>query len=304
MNKFSIAYFGSSDFSADFLEKLLTDQSINRLVTVKFVVTQPDRPVGRKQVKTPTPVKTVAQKYGLEIFEIIPPSAGSRFGGKNLDLYLLYAYGAIIPKDLLTLPKYGFWCLHPSLLPKYRGTSPMATALINDDRETGVTIIKMDEKIDHGPIIAQEEYKILPTDKRPDLEIKLTDLAFEMFKKTVFIKDSLQIRPQNHAVATYSKKLTKQDGFIEFEELKKALNNVTMKQYNNETIYNLFRGLYPWPGIWTVLPNGKRLKITNLTTCLPAGKVKQFNNLTIESVQLEGKKEVDFETFKKAYKIF
>jgi len=305
MNKFSIAYFGSSDFSADFLEKLLTDQSINRLVTVKFVVTQPDQPVGRKQILTPTPVKIVAKKHNVKYFKI-----GDLLGQldqleiRNLDLCLLYAYGAIIPKDLLTLPKYGFWCLHPSLLPKYRGTSPMATALINDDRETGVTIIKMDEKIDHGPIIAQEEYKILPTDKRPDLEIKLTDLAFEMFKKTVFIKDSLQIRPQNHAVATYSKKLTKQDGFIEFEELKKALNNVTMKQYNNETIYNLFRGLYPWPGIWTVLPNGKRLKITNLTTCLPAGKVKQFNNLTIESVQLEGKKEVDFETFKKAYKIF
>ncbi len=302
MKKITLAYFGSPDFSANFLEKLLTDQSINRLITVKFVVTQPDRPVGRKQVKTPTPVKTVAQKYGLEIFEIIPPAAGSRFGGKNLDLCLLYAYGAIIPKDLLTLSKYGFWCLHPSLLPKYRGTSPMATVLINGDKQTGVTIIKMDEKIDHGPIIAQEKYTILSTDKRPDLEKKLTNLGFDLFKKTVFNKDSLQIRPQNHAIATYSKKLIKQDGFLEFKNFIPPLAGSN----SPEKLFNLFRGLYPWPGLWTLLRPDfigasegqalKRLKITDM----------DFINgkLVIKKVQLEGKKEVDFETFKKAYQIF
>jgi methionyl-tRNA formyltransferase len=347
MKKLSIAYFGSPDFSARFLEKLLTDQSINRLIEVKLVVTQPDQPVGRKQILTPTPVKATANEYKIPVFEVGNWKIGMEVGQEdrskkldkknptsnfqlpnslpnlssifqNLDLALVYAFGSIIPKQMLNKPKYGFWNIHPSLLPKYRGTSPMATALINGDKETGVTIIKMDEKIDHGPIIAQQSLTIEKTDKRPDLEKKLTDLAFEMFKKILSDEDTgfsnfsflekarieSRLIKQNEQRATYTKKLSKNDGFIEFEELKKALNNVTMKEYNNETIYNLFRGLYPWPGLWTMIKpiqlrqlyEAKRLKITyvNLVN----------NKLVIKKVQLEGKKEVNFETFKKAYKIF
>jgi len=310
MNKIKIAYFGSSYFSASFLEKLITDVSINQLIETKLVVTQPDRKVGRKQILTPTPVKQIAKKYQILVFENLESriqNSESKILNsklKEVDIALLYAFSAIIPCQLLNLPKYGFWCIHPSLLPKYRGTSPMAAALINDDRETGVTIFKMDEKIDHGPIICQEKCQILPTDKRPDLETKLTDLALEMFKKIVNVITPLI--PQQHELATYTKKLTKADGFIPFENLKKALNNITIKQYNNIAIYNLYRGLYPWPGLWTTIrvnplkirenPIYKRLKITDL----------QYQNgkLTILRVQLEGKKEVDFETFNKAYKIF
>ena len=187
MNKLTISYFGSSDFSADFLEKLVSDISLKQNVEIKFVVTQPDRPVGRKQILTPTPVKSVAKKYDLEVVEIDNLKLIKNFKLKisNLDFCLLYAYGSIIPEELLVLPKYGFWCLHPSLLPKYRGTSPMATALINGDKKTGMTIIKMDSQIDHGPIIAQESLTIEKDYKRPDLEEKLTDLGFEMFKKII-----------------------------------------------------------------------------------------------------------------------
>lgn len=343
MKYFNIAYFGSSDFSADFLEKLVTDTSIKRLIEVKFVVTQPDRKVGRKQILTPTLVKTVAQRYEIKVkFQILNLKSqinnksqiknpkrlefgnSDLFGAwdleldalKNIDFALVYAYGAIIPKDLLALPKYGFWCIHPSLLPKYRGASPMATALINGDKTTGVTIIKMDEKIDHGPIIAQEKYEILATDKRPDLEVKLTDLAFEMFKKligedakffatwevrsgasTPLELKNFGIEPlieQNHQQVTYTKKLKKEDGFIPFENWKLEIEN------SPEKIFNLFRGLYPWPGLWTILPNGKRLKITDMKLY----NFKNFITLKLLSVQLEGKKEVDFETFNKAYKVF
>ena len=196
MKKVGLVYFGSSYFSAIFLEKLLTDSVITQLIEIKFVVTQPDRKVGRKQILTPTPVKEVANRYKIPVFEVgsRKREAGQENGSKkleknltskfqNLDLALVFAYANLIPKELLALPKYGFWCVHPSLLPKYRGTSPMATALINGDETTGVTIFKMDEEIDHGPIIAQEKYTIKETDKRPDLEVKLTDLAFKMFKK-------------------------------------------------------------------------------------------------------------------------
>lgn len=297
--KLKLAYFGSPDFSARFLEKILTDNDLKKLISVEFVVTQPDKPAGRKQILTPTPVKQSAKKHSLEFFEIENLKTEDSLKIENLklkiktsDLCLVYAYSLIISKDLLDLPKYGFWCIHPSLLPKYRGTSPIATALINGEKETGVTIFKMDEKIDHGPIIAQEKIEILPQDMRPDLEKKLTDLAFNLFKKTILVKDSLCFQPQKYNLATYSKLLKKQDGFIDFENLKLKIKN------SPEELYNLFRGLYPWPGIWTILPNGKRLKITGMN----------FNHqnsiLNITYVQLEGKKQVDFNTFNKAYKVF
>ncbi len=328
MDKFKIVYFGSPDFAADFLEKLITDTTINKLIEVKLVVTQPDQKVGRKQILTPTPVKLVAKKYlmskDIKFFSLsglgVPAVIKNLYIElKDIDLVLVYAYGALIPKKILSLPKYGFWNIHPSLLPKYRGPSPIATPLINGDKTTGVTIIKMDEEIDHGPIIAQETYTIKSSDYRPDLETKLTNLAFEMFK--IIIKMGVEglgiptarsrgilseastdgkrhetgpifkLTEQNHKEATYTKKLEKSGGFISFENLKLKIEN------SPEKLFNLFRGLYPWPGIWTILPNGKRLKITKIT-------MKQFNNLTIDAVQLEGKTEVDFKTFNKAYKIF
>jgi methionyl-tRNA formyltransferase len=338
----TFAYFGSPDFSARFLEQLLTDKETKRLIEVKLVVTQPDKPVGRKQILTPTPVKLIAEKHKIKIkykitnpkFQIpnniqIPNSKlhlefGAwclEFGDLNgIDFALVYAYNQIIPKDYLSLPRYGFWCIHPSLLPKYRGPSPIATALINGDKETGVSIFKMDEKIDHGPIIAQEKTSITPTDLRPDLERKLTDLAFVMFKKILLKsedtffetiargshrgvaveKNGIELlKEQNHKQATYTKKLKKEDGFISFENLKLKIEN------SPEKLFNLFRGLYPWPGLWTILPNGKRLKITGLQLQPTTYSLQPTHyKLQPTKVQLEGKKEVDFATFNRAYKVF
>ena len=189
----------------------------------------------------------------------------------------------------------------------------------------------MDEEINHGPIIAQESLTIDQDDKRPDLEKKLTDLAFEMIKKIIktgveglgiptarsrgILSEAstdgkrhetgpvFRLIEQNHKEATYTKKLSKQDGFIEFNKLKKLFHLTTSHQ-SLVTLSNLFRGLFPWPGIWTTikpiqpgrLDEAKRLKITDL----------EFVNkkLIIKKVQLEGKNEVDFETFNKAYKVF
>jgi len=308
MKKLTIAYFGSPDFSADFLEKLITDITINQLIEVKLVVTQPDQKVGRKQILTPTPVKLVAKKYlrseDTKFFSLLGlgvPTVIKNFGIelKNIDLALVYAYGDLIPKKILSLPKYGFWNIHPSLLPKYRGSSPISTPLINGDKITGVTIIKMDEEIDHGPIIAQETYTIKSSDYRPDLEKKLTDLGFQMFKKLInelrITNYELKIKEQNHKEVTFTNRLSKNDGFIEFGELK-SLIQLTTNHQSLVTFYNLFRGLYPWPGLWTILPNDKRLKITQL-------KIEN-EKLIIEKVQLESKSEVDFLTFNKAYNIF
>jgi methionyl-tRNA formyltransferase len=299
MKKIKLVYFGSPDFSANFLEKILLDKNLP--IEVKLIVTQPDSPVGRKQILTPTPVKTIALKYDLEVLEIKNLDSNKNLKLKiiNSDLALVYAFGEIIPKEILNVPKYRFWNIHPSLLPKYRGSSPIASPLINGDTTTGVTVIKMDEQIDHGPIIAQESLTIDQDDKRPDLERKLTDLAYILFKKTVTQLtgsrvNELKTKEQDHILATYTKKLKKSDGLIPFEKLKTIIQKPTL--HSSLLTFNLFRGLYPWPGIWTILPNGKRLKIIDLK--LINGK------LIIKRVQMEGKNEVDFETFNKAYRMF
>lgn len=296
MKKLSIAYFGTPYFSALFLEKLLNDPLLP--IEVKLVVTQPDKPVGRKQIMTKSPVKIIAEKFKIPIsnFQINSKFQISNF--KKIDLALIFAYGHLIPKDMLTLPKFGFWCIHPSLLPKYRGPSPIAYPLMFGDEKTGVTLIQLDEKIDHGPIIAQEEMTIDPNDRRPDLEIKLTDLAFDLFKKTIntLIRNPLMmntLNEQDHKNASFTKMLKKKDGFVAIENLNSPAGG------SPEIIFNLFRGLYPWPGIWTMVKikgQEKRLKITDVEY--------KDSLLILKKVQLEGKKEVDFATFNKAYKIF
>jgi len=341
MNKLKIVYFGTPDFSARFLEKLITDTLINQLIKVKLVVTQPDKPVGRKQILTETAVKQVAEKYQISNIKYQKEIRNLKLEIRNFDLALLFAFGQIIPKELLDLPKYGFLNIHPSLLPKYRGASPIAYPLILGDKKTGVTIIEMDEKLDHGPIITQEELRISPTNRRPDLETKLTDLAFAMFKKLIYKmygqpsglslptpinSNQFQLTAQADQHATYTRLLKKSDGFVPLSTLKKALNNepLTFKELpkilqeienwklvpsevegleirnSPKIIYNYFRGLYPWPGIWTILPNGKRLKITDMKL----SNFKNFPTLKLEKVQLEGKKEVEFSIFNKAYKMF
>ena len=299
-------------------------------VKVKVIVTQEDKKVGRKQILTPTPVKKIAQRHNLPIVTLshgftVNNETMKQFS--NVDLSLLFAYGEIIPENLLKAPKHGFWNVHPSLLPKYRGPAPVAAPLIIGDRETGVTLIKMDEKLDHGPIIAQEKLEILPKEKRPELTMRLVDLGYEMFNKTItqLIRhsgkrsasrnskgswihsassgqasqdDVISFKEQDHSRATYTQLLTKKDGYIEFENLKLKIENSPNK------LFNQFRGLYPWPGIWTLVkfqvPSSKfqekRLKITDMD--LIDGK------LIIKKVQLEGKNEVDFETFKRAYRLF
>lgn len=322
--KLKIAYFGTPNCSMRLLETLLRDKDIP--VEVTLVVTQPDKPVGRKQILTPSPVKEMARQHNIDLYDdSISQLLISNYALlQKHDLALLYAYGDIIPNDLLKAPKYGFWNLHPSLLPRYRGASPIAYPLILGDNETGVTLIQMDQELDHGPIIAQKKCEILPTDKRPDLEAKLTDLGYELFKKTISNGKFAQVsnRAQDEQLATYTRRLTKQDGFLPLSLVKKTLRGESIDSDKlppilNEylakypicnfqfSIFNFYRGLWPWPGIWTLLHQDfagqakidqhKRLKITDLEM--------QDNKITIKKVQLEGKKEVTFEELKKRYKV-
>jgi len=338
--KRKIAYFGTPYFSARFLEKLLTDASIKHLIEIKFVVTQPDKPVGRKQILTKSPVKLVAERFNIPVIDSLrsleqyypssPAKGGINSVGKNLkniDLALIYYYGQIIPKKILMIPKFGFWNIHFSLLPKLRGTTPATFSLVLGDKKTAVSLVQTDKKLDHGDLIAQREVKINPYEKRIELEERLHNISYKMFAEQInnLTNNRIRLTPQDHTQATYTRFPVKNDGFIPLATLKKALKNEPLnsgelpnitQEYltkyklpilqrptsistSSSIIFNLFRGLFPWPGLWTIVDvkgQKKRLKIIDLT----------INNqqLTINSVQLEGKNEVDFETFNKAYSIF
>lgn len=339
--KLKLAYFGTPDFSANFLEKILTDKELP--IEVKLVVTQPDKPVGKKQIMTASPVKVMAQKYDIKIYNGHNRSLPDLLTNQKIDLCFLFAYGEIIPQELLHIPRLGFWNIHLSLLPKYRGASPVIYPLIMGDQETGITIIKMDELLDHGSIVVQKKTTILAKEKRDELTFRLSKLSFDVFKKEIKKLEEIKPREQNHKDATYTRRLEKNDGFIPFATLKKALNNEPLvfeelpkiiKEYLNKhpslfgnsakIIFNFFRGLFPWPGLWTKIKinnQEKRLKIVDLDFVhkrsrrildLPADTTYQviqagqagMQMLTIKKVQLEGKKEVDFATFNKAYRLF
>ncbi|NTU46033.1 methionyl-tRNA formyltransferase [Candidatus Roizmanbacteria bacterium] len=331
----SLAFFGTPTIAATVLESLLNDDSFS----VDLVVTQPDKPVGRKQFVQPSPVKTTALKFHLPVIDQPLKTISSLFlKEQNIDLAVLFAYGSIIPPTLLDQPKYGFWNIHPSRLPQYRGASPIAYPILMGDQTTAVSLMKMDALLDHGHIISQKEVVIPSVATRDEMETLLSLEAIPLLKQALhdLIATPLfesQFTPQDHSQATYTRMLEKNDGFIPFESLNMIMQNeaslplvgnretdITLfpaihyfLQKNNQlssfplvgnrpdsrTLFNYYRALTPWPGIWTkIMINGieKRLKLTKLS--LNQGKI------LIDRVQLEGKNEVDFETFQKAYQVF
>ncbi|MEK7070621.1 MAG: methionyl-tRNA formyltransferase [Patescibacteria group bacterium] len=315
MKKLRVVYFGTPDFSARFLELILNDKEL--LVEVVGVVTQEDKKVGRKQLLTKSPVKLVAEKYNIPVISHPEFISGSHKmlnqvqHDSAIDLGLLFAYGNILPKEILDIPKFGFWNVHPSLLPKYRGPSPIAAPLIEGKTETGVTIIKMDDQMDHGPIIVQKQVYIFPVWRRDQLTDHLVEIGFTLFKECFmrYAEDlaKVPLQTQDHSKATYSKKLTRQDGYVPLNvilapaspELQRGENaGIGVRDDKGMKLFNLFRGLYPWPGIWT------RVKINDKEQRLKITKMHWENDqLVIKKVQLEGKKEVDFEIFNKAYRM-
>ncbi len=298
----SFVFFGTPEFSKITLEILIKNNLVPSLV-----VTSPDKPVGRKQIMTPSPVKKFAAQNGLKIKT--PATSSSIFdevanlNGKKIDFAILAAYGFIIPQRAIQLFPHGILNIHPSLLPKYRGPTPIQTAILNGDKETGVTIIKLNEKIDEGEILAQEKVKIDPNDTTITLGEKLYKAGTNSLIKILpdYLKGKIKLTPQNNNAATgqlsatvnITKKFTKQDGFIPFEDLKNIYRSETLAKNGNRNlphqIYNKFRAFQPWPGIWTILPNDKRMLITK---CHLENEV-----LKIDFVKIEGKQEKKFNGF-------
>lgn len=267
-----IVFFGTPEYVLPVLTTLH-----KRFITgpgrspIAAVVTQPPRPMGRKQIKTYSPIDKWAHDRKIPIFY----SAGELIGS-NLDFELgvLASYGEIIKKEVIDLFPKGILVIHPSLLPKYRGASPVPEAIKNGDTVTGVTIFKMDEKVDHGPIISQFKEDVLPTDTGEALRNRLFERSAEVLAELIepYLKGKIVPRAQNDSGATFTKILKKEDGYVDLAKEDKISLERKIRAYS------------PWPGVWTKLSDGKRLKI-----------------LPDDMVQLEGKNPVTLKQFEEAY---
>ncbi|MFH1289406.1 MAG: methionyl-tRNA formyltransferase [Patescibacteria group bacterium] len=229
----------------------------------------------------------------------------------NPDVGILASYGKILDKKTVNSIKMGILNVHPSLLPKYRGPAPVQSAIINGETETGVTVFKLDEKIDHGPILGQKKEEIRKDDTSLSLYNRLFILGAQIIKESLenYLNGSIKLTPQDHKKAIFTiKKLDKENGFIDPGILSQILKGKKPDKKINfglfassGNIHNIIRGLYPWPCAWTMVKtnsnsNPKRLKLISSHL--------QNEKLFLDRVQLEGKKEVTFKQFKEGYPDF
>jgi len=296
MAKPRLIFFGTPLFGQVVLQKLL-DENFN----VVAIVTQPDRPVGRDQKLTPSPVKTLAKERKIKVFtpasktELL--ATGSRLLALKPDLFVVASYGMIIPQEILELPEKGALNVHPSLLPKYRGASPIQAAILNGETETGVTIILMDEQMDHGPILAQEKIALDPAETTSTAMSKLAQFGSEILARAIpnYLNGKIAPQPQDHTQATYTKLVKKDDGKVNWQE-------------NNIQIERMVRAYNPWPGVWTTVgemaeqldrelknQRHRNLRLKILQAHLENG------TLSLNSVQVEGKNPIAFADFVKGY---
>lgn len=246
-----VVFFGSAAIGFPLLEALLASTKD----VVVSVVTQPDRPAGRKQQLTPCPVKSFAQERALPVLSPEKIKDGlPELAALNADLFVVVAYGQYIPPSVLALPNYGAINLHPSLLPKYRGSSPIQWAVANGDTITGVTILYVSEEMDAGDIILQREVPIGPDDTSATLEPVLATAGAELLMEAIeqIRNGTVQRRPQNEADATEVRKLTKEDGRLNWN-------------LSADVLRNRIRGFTPWPGCFCEMPDGQRLKIVRVS---------------------------------------
>ncbi len=281
----SYIFFGSPRFAAIILEKL-----INAGFLPKAVVCNPDRPVGRKKIITPPPVKSLILEHetwsAIKILQ--PEKLDSRFmlhvSSFMPDVFVVASYSKILPKEILDIPRLGTIGVHPSLLPKYRGASPIQNAILNGDEETGVTLYLVDEKLDHGPILKNVKCEMAKGETYESLHDKLAELGADLLIETLpkFIKGGTKPIAQNESEATYTKKFITEDAFIDMNDLEKAQHcgGLIAKEVDRKV-----RALNPEPGTWTK-KDGKRVKILETSFCADG-------HLVLKKIQIEGKKPVE-----------
>ncbi len=304
--KIKIVFIGTADIGAPLLQTL----SLDKRFEVKLVVTQIDKPAGRKMELKASPIKLKAEELGLTVFQ--PENINFEDSIKQIkkagaDMIVLMAYGQILKSGILDMPEYGCINVHASLLPKHRGASPVQQSLLHQDSETGISIMRMVKKMDTGPVYAESKMPISNDDNAISLLDKLSKLTAEKTPDILFeiVEDGLEAHHQDHQHATYCKKIHKTDGAIDWNE---SADSISAK----------VRGLAGWPGTHTFW-EGKRIKILSAQsysydgTEKPGTIIQQGNAilvkckkdaLLLEEMQMEGKKPVSASEFVKGYKEF
>ncbi|WLR52291.1 methionyl-tRNA formyltransferase [Bacillus tianshenii] len=242
-----IVFMGTPDFAVPVLQKIIEDG-----YEVAAVVTQPDRPKGRKRVMTPPPVKVEAEKHHIPVLQpekIREASELQQVLDYEPDLIVTAAFGQILPKELLEAPKFGCINVHASLLPKLRGGAPIHYAILEGHEKSGVTIMYMVEKLDAGDMLSQVEVPITETDDVGSLHDKLSEAGSALLSETIplLLENKLEPKPQNEADVTFAWNIKREQEKIDWTN-------------QGETIYNHVRGLRPWPAAFTTL-EGKVMKV-------------------------------------------
>lgn len=305
-------FFGTPEFAVPFLSALTMENDIKIL----GVVTQPDKPVGRKKILASSPIKNFARLNNINVFEPTSFKNLSRNASWNnylkngVDFFVVVAYGKIIPQNILDLPKLGAINVHPSLLPKYRGASPIQSAIVNCEKQTGISIMLLDQLMDHGPILAQQIISIGKRETANSLRNKIASIGPKLLVSTIFGYYAGKIQPiaQEHKNASLCKILTREDGKINWSESAKSIDARV-------------RAFLPWPGTTTVW-NNKTIKvlktnsvgINDVQLSLAPGKVGFCNNrlfvgtglglLEIINLQIESKSPMKIQDFINGHKQF
>ncbi len=303
MEKLKVVFMGTPDFAVPSLKKL-----VEKGYDVKLVITQPDKPAGRGKKLTPPPVKVAAKELGIPVYQPERVKDNEELRGKllsiNPDLIVVAAYGKILPEWLLNIPKYGTINVHASLLPRYRGASPIQWALLNGEEETGVTIMKVIPELDAGDIISQRRVKIEREDNAKTLHDKLAEVGAELLVETIplYVSGKLKPVPQNEEEATYCPQIKKEMGEIDWTR-------------SSREIFNQIRAFTPWPSAYTTF-RGKRVKILKAEPVEGSGKPGEVieagrelivatgkGALRVERLRPEGRKEISGEEFVRGYRV-
>ena len=301
-----IVFMGTPDFAVGTLHALAESEH-----EILAVVTQPDKPKGRGKALQPTPVKEEAMRYGIPVYQ--PKKVREEeFQGVlrelNPDLIVVVAFGQLIPKSILELPRYGCVNVHASLLPKYRGAAPIQWAVIDGEKESGVTIMKMDEGLDTGDMIAKTVVPLAPDETGGSLFDKLSQVGAQLLLDTIPALEEGTVvceKQPEESPTPYAAMLNKKMGLIDWSQ-------------DASVIECMIRGLNPWPSAYTYL-KGKTLKIWQAKvvekqheeepgTIIEVDKKHlvvacKTNALLIERLQLEGKKQMETEAFLRGYAI-
>lgn len=287
-------FFGTPEFAATILQKLIeADMSPLALVC------NPDRPQGRKKIITPPLTKELILRSETKIDILQPEILDNAFLNKlksyEADFYIVAAYSKILKQELINIPLKGVIGVHPSLLPKLRGASPIQSAILNGFATTGVTLFLIDEKVDHGAILAQQtlNYELNPPTggmNYEELSLKLAELSGGLLIDTLpmFTKGEIKPEPQNEDEATFTKKFITQDGEVNIEDLKKAMSGADRQLV--DLIDRKIKGLNPEPGVFTII-NNKRTKLLSSDI--------RNEKLELKEIQFEGKNPIPFSSYNK-----